>query len=202
VKARTKAARRRGRPRLPVEPRQANGRKSRRIASQQAHDANTERDAMNTAVQARIRHNDIRGKSAEVVALDPRFGFELGRLLIFGKITRDQFDAGQRYSEDMARYYGLSGVAFPSARAQNLFAVAGEAGESEDRAERAAKATAKAKRLHGLLLAIGGIQEGRDTLRIVQAVCVSDEPLGKSERALFLLRRGLNRLAKYYSGDA
>src|SRR5690349_23602138 len=137
---RTKAAKlkaKRGRPRLPTTEREPNGRKSRRM------DAVTMREetaiSEMPAVQRRIRQDNIlpfkdkSGKlhTAEMQAMDPRRGYVLGLLFLDGTITEAQHEAGIRYAEDMARYYGLTGVPFPSPRAQNLFAVRGEASESE-----------------------------------------------------------------------
>jgi hypothetical protein len=216
TKARTKAQRRRGRPRLPAEKREANGQKSRRIASETSRSTEHERSSMNVAVQARINQYSIRpvrlddkSYTVEEVAKWPQMGYELGRLFVQGVITQDQHDAGVNYGTAKGRNYGLAGIAFPSPRSSHMFPTKAEEGPAEmpssrladdDPDERAARAWAKAGLLDELLLSTGSITEGREVSRIVQMVAVSDQPIGKSERALFLLHRGLNRLAKHFAG--
>lgn len=193
-----KRALKRGRPRLVanMNDREPNGQLSRRREASEGR-------AMDVAVQTRIRHLglvDNKVETAERQAVDPRRGYVLGLLLLDRKITKPQHDAGVRYAEDMARYYGLSGVPFPSVRAQNLFAVRGEAGESDARILAAQAARQTMKSLQKALLATGDIDTGRRVEHTVKSVCLLDLPesRGWPEHMASWLVRGLNSLAKFY----
>lgn len=209
MKAKTKGEKikaKRGRPRLPATDRQPNGQPSRRKASiaQRQQD-----QIMNVAISRRIRDyglTDIKidGKlvTAEKQAIDPKRGYVLGLLYLDGRITEDQHEAGLRYAQDIARYHGLTGVPFPSPRAQNLFAVHGDDGEvSETRAERAAKARKRMQRLRDALLAVGNIDTGRRVIHAVNEVVLLDNVASRTwpDHMLTYLRRGLNKLMIEYS---
>ncbi len=159
-----------------------------------------EHEAMGAVLARRIRHYSITGDDSMKRAADPRHGYLLGRLLLDGQVTESQHEAGIRYANDMARFYALTGVPFPSARAQNLFAVRGEAGESDSRTEAAKHARSRKMRLQALLMECGGVNVGRKVETTVNAVCVLDidelrnlNPLQKA-----WLKQGLNMLARYY----
>lgn len=197
--ARTKAQKlkvKRGRPRRDA-PRTPSGQISR------SKEANLEMN-MQPAIDRRIRHYGIHGTkdtTAQILAGDPTWGYLLGRLLKDGVINKAQHDAGNRYSEDMAAYFGLTGVPFPSAKAQNMFAVRGSAGDDDgERGERAAKARAKMVKLRDLLLACGDINTGRRVLHTVNCVCVEDidhlRTLNSPMKAWLV--RGLNALGRHY----
>lgn len=169
----------------------------------------TEAETRSTVVESRIRQDNIipfKAKDGKIVtaeqqALDPRRGYVLGRILLDGKITQAQHDAGIKYAGDMSRYYGLTGVAFPSARAQDLFAVRGGGGEdSEERAEAARKARSRAHKLDEILLAVGDINTGRRVIHTVKNVALLDiaESRGWPDHMHRYLRKGLNKLADYY----
>lgn len=201
TKAATKAAKlraRRGRPRIDA-PRTPSSQISR------SKEALTEMN-MQPALDRRIRHYDIRSTkdtSAQVLAGDPAWGYLLGRLLKDGTINKAQHDAGNRYADDMSSYFGLTGVPFPSAKAQNMFAVKGSSGDDdEDRGKRAAKARAKMMKLRDILLACGDINTGRRVLHTVNAVCVEDidhlRTLNSPMKAWLV--RGLNSLSVFYEG--
>jgi hypothetical protein len=161
---------------------------------------------MQPAIDRRVRHygiHDTKGASAQVLAGDPAWGYLLGRLLKDGVINKAQHDAGNRYADDMASYFGLSGVPFPSAKAQNMFAVRGSSGDDdEDRGKRAAKARAKMTKLRDLLMNCGDINTGRRVLHTVNAVCVEDidhlRTLNTPMRAWLV--SGLNSLCRFYEG--
>lgn len=163
---------------------------------------------MDVAVERRIRHlnlRDIKHKGGKVEtarsqALDPRRGYALGNLLLDGRLTSDQHEAGEQFAQDMSRFYGLTGVQFPSARAQNIFAVRGDSGEPEGRQEAAAKARSKAMKLRDILLKVGDIDTGRRVYRAVCGATVEDTEQARTwpEPMLTLLRRGLNKLAEHY----
>lgn len=207
MKARSQAAKlkaKRGRPALPasITTREPNGRPSRR----KGRATELEQQVKHVAIERRIRHFEIVDndrETAEKQAEDPRHGYLLGRMYMDGSITEGQHDAGQKYAEDMSRYYGLTGVAFPSARAQDLFAVRSTGGEdSQERAESARLARAKMARLRSILLATGDIETGRRVEHTVKMVCVEDADhlrnLNPPMQAW--LKRGLNALAAFYSG--
>lgn len=197
--ARTKAQKlkvKRGRPRRDA-PRTPSGQISR------SKEANLEMN-MQPALDRRIRHYDIRSTkdtSAQILAGDPAWGYLLGRLLKDGTINKAQHDAGNRYADDMSSYFGLTGVPFPSAKAQNMFAVKGSSGDDDEgKGKRAAKARAKMVKLRDLLLACGDINTGRKVLHTVNAVCVEDidhlRTLNGAMRAWLVL--GLNALGRHY----
>jgi hypothetical protein len=200
MKATTRAAKlraKRGRPRLDA-PRTPSGQISR------SKEANIEMN-MQPAIDRRVRHygiHDTKGASAQVLAGDPAWGYLLGRLLKDGVINKAQHDAGNRYADDMAAYFGLTGVPFPSAKAQNMFAVRGGTGDDgEDRGKRAAKARAKMTKLRDLLMRCGDINTGRRVLHTINAVCVEDidhlRTLNTPMRAWLVL--GLNALERHYN---
>jgi hypothetical protein len=199
----------RGRPRLPPNTREPNGRQSRRKESQNVnmHD----QLAAIPAVQRRIREwnlkdgkdKDGQPESAEKRALEPKRGYALGLMLLDGTITQVQHDAGVRFGEDMARFYALTGVPFPSARAQNLFAVRSTGiEESESRAEAAKRARQTAKKLDAVLLSVGDIDTGRRVSHSVKTVCVLDVQESRMWPAHMIgyLKRGLNALARQHYG--
>lgn len=192
----------RGRPILPAElsTREPNGRPSRR----KARASELEQQIKHVAVSRRIRHFglvDSRIETAERQAEDPRHGYLLGRMFMDGTINAAQHEAGMKYAEDMARYFGLTGVAFPSARAQDLFAVRSTGGEdSQGKADAARTARDKMVKLREVLLGTGDIDTGRRIDHTVRMVCVEDidhlRTLNAPMRAWLV--RGLNALAKFY----
>lgn len=212
MKARTASQKRkskRGRPKLPAESREPSGRPSRRKASRSQREDMTAAEAMSVAVERRIRHDNIvpfREKGGKVVtaeeqAKDQKRGYTLGLMYLDHTITQSQHDAGVKFAEDMARYYGLTGVAFPSARAQNLFAVRGNEGdETESKSEAAKKARIKAQKLRDVLLGVGNIDEGRKITSAITEVALLDNVQCRKwpDHMLWMIRRGLNRLADYY----
>lgn len=209
MKARTRSAKlkaKRGRPPLAANSntREPNGQLSRRKASKAARASELEQQIKHVAVSRRVRHLglvDNKEETAEKQAEDPRHGYLLGRMLLDKSITEAQHEAGLKYAEDVARYYGLTGVQFPSARAQNLFAVRSTGGEdSEAKGEAARKARDKAKALQALLLGTGDIDTGRRVEHTVKAVCIEDidhlRTLNPAMKAWLV--RGLNKLADFY----
>lgn len=164
---------------------------------------------MDTAISTRIRHygiTDGRDKKGNPVtaqqrAKDDRYGYTLGRLLLGRVINQDQHDAGEKYAEDMARYLGLNGFQFPSAKAQNLFAIRSHVGEeTEQMADRATRARDKMLVLRDLLLDCGDIDTGRRVEQAVKSVCLLDELRTINAPTRVWLVRGLNALRKHYGG--
>jgi hypothetical protein len=200
-KAKTKAERlrlKRGRPRLPAADREPNGQPSRRIASTQQRDQD---ENMNVAIARRIRDHAFENAGKILTlhqAIDPRRGYALGRLLLDGKLTSQQHDIGIKLGEDMARYYGLTGIPFPSARAQNLFSVHGDGEDSDARGKAARKARDKMVAIRAALLSVGDIDTGRRVYRTVMSVVVEDMPA--TEGMLDHLRKGLNKAGSVVYG--
>jgi len=204
-----KRAQKRGRRPLPAIDREPNGRASRRHNSIRDASLETQKDIMDAAVSTRIRHfnlSDFRAKdgrmvTAEEQAKDPRNGYVLGRMLMDHALTEAQHDIGIRYAKDMARYYGLTGVAFPSARAQDLFAARGSSGEDSDsKGDAARKARERVKKLEAILLGVQDISTGRRVEHTVKSVCLLDiaESRGWPPHMTSWLKLGLNALGKYY----
>lgn len=147
----------------------------------------SEKEATAVALAARKRMHGLDTRSALA-------GYTLGRLFLDGRISEQQRDAGDDYAAAMVRYYHLTGIPFPSVRAQQIGHVRGHAGEpSEDRALKVKKAADRMMRLEGLLL---GCEEGRQVKATVFNVCVMDyEGLRMMPEAqLEWLKRGLNVL--------
>jgi hypothetical protein len=192
----------RGRPILQADlsTREPNGRPSRR----KARALELEQQIKHVAVSRRIRQFglvDNKVETAEKQAEDPRHGYLLGRMFMDGTINAGQHEAGMKYAEDMARYFGLTGVAFPSARAQDLFAVRSTGGEdSQSKADAARTARYKMVKLREVLLGTADIDTGRRIDHTVRMVCVEDidhlRTLNPPMKAWLV--RGLNALAKFY----
>lgn len=181
---------------MPANDREPNGRSSRRAASKNERAEQLEHQTVNVAVSRRVRHLGIVSDNAR----DPRWGYLLGRLCLDKAVTEQQHEAGLRYAADMARYYGLTGVPFPSARAQDLFAIRSDGDEPQGKGRAAQSARKRMVELRDVLLATGDIATGRRVLTIVDLVCVHNpENLRTLDQANGLwLRQGLNRLARFY----
>ena len=202
--ARSKAAklaakRGRGRPKLPanMNTREPNGRLSRRNERTEL----LEHEMISTVAATRVRHLHL---VSQEQAANPRYGYLLGRIRMDGQITEEQHDAGQRYSEEMARYYGLTGVPFPSAKAQNMFSIRSDGDEPQGKGDAAKKARARMMELRDLLLRTGDINTGRRVVHTVNAVCVEDLDHLRNLNAPMLawLKAGLNALARFYSAGS
>jgi hypothetical protein len=151
---------------------------------------------MNVMVNARIRHFGL--VDAEQ-AKDPRRGYTLGLLLLDGRISEAQHDAGLQYGEDMSRWFGLCVGQFPSIHAQNLFAVAGVADESDSQVDAAIHARATMLALKQVLYADADIVTARCIESTVRNVCLLDLAMDWPMWRLRWLKSGLNALANHYS---
>lgn len=150
----------------------------------------TERENKSVALDARRR---IHGISAD----DQRAGYTLGRIFLDGKITEDQFKAGDEYAETMARYYRLVGIPAPSPRAQSLFSIRGHDGEvTKSLADRARSSTNSMMQVQGILLSC---EDGPQVKSTVHNVCVMDiEHLRlMPPQQILWLRRGLQALFNF-----
>lgn len=169
------------------------------------------------ALEARARHNGI-VKEGKVIPLDleeannPLLESEVGRLYFrFKKARRNkkkdwrslsekEYDAAQRFQEDIAKYHGLSGVPFPNARSANLFGVRGFDGEeSQSRQEATKRATNRFMALQGILLSN---TQGRRIMEAVYNVCVLDHSTENWTNIQFgEFHHGVKALVKYYNGE-
>lgn len=149
---------------------------------------------MSVVIAARKRMNGWNDNVPDSRAKDERAGYVLGLLFLDGKISEEQLDIGNEYAVAISRYHSLTGVAFPSARAQSLFSIKGHDGEiSQDRADRARNATNLMMRLTGILQQCTDGPQVRQTVHNVAVInleILRTMPL----RQLTWLRLGLDGL--------
>jgi hypothetical protein len=128
----------------------------------------TERDVLSTVIDMRQRQHGLDEKDARSALA----GFVLGRMRLDKAINEIEFEAGQRYAEDMARYYRLVGIPAPSPRAQSLFSVKGHDGDiTQQQADSARAASNRMMELEGVLLRLA---DGPRVKTTVFNVCVMD----------------------------
>lgn len=148
----------------------------------------TEKEVKSVATAAARR---VHGLSVDA---NGRHGYTLGRMHLDGRISDDELEAGNWYAGALSRYYGMSGVPFPSARAQDLFKVKGEPGnETDSRVDAIRKATNMFMKLEGALLKCA---DGPHVKSTVYNVCFMDiEGLRMMpQHQLEWLRRGLREV--------
>jgi hypothetical protein len=203
MKAKPKRVKRRlksGRPRISGMERSESG----RIRRNQANSDARGRSAMATVMDMRERQYGARDATA------PEWGYVLGRVYMdgrLGKISGNRkerglaemrLEAGDRYAMDIGRYYGLTGIQFPSARAQNMFAVGGFDGDvTQSVADAARNASNRMMDLEGALLRCS---DGRSVAATVKNVCIMDieEARDWPLHMFEYLRRGLDALILFY----
>lgn len=154
----------------------------------------TQRETMSVVIAARKRMNGWNDNVPDSKAKDERAGYVLGLLFLDGKISEEQLDVGNEYAVAISRYHSLTGVAFPSARAQSLFSIKGHDGEiSQDRADRARNATNLMVRLTGVLQQR---TDGPQVRQTVHNVAVMNHEILRTmpSRQLSWLRSGLDGL--------
>ena len=180
-----------GRPREDGVLRTPSGRKSRSSAARRE----TQLQVMATALDARMRQTGLRAREAA----QPQAGSALGLLQFDGHLKAREVKAGEYYAETLARHYGLAGISFPSARAQNLFAVRGHAGdETENRAEAAKKASARAAALDRVLLNCDPRgHRGQQIRAKIYSVCIFDDRQSRewNKYTIGLVAKGLSAVA-------
>lgn len=89
--------------------------------------AETEREIMQTAIDARQRHYGVTARQAR----DARFGTSLGRLAYQELISSVQYDAGRRFAELYQRHHVTLGMPVPHPRSlAGLMITAGIGGGS------------------------------------------------------------------------
>jgi hypothetical protein len=194
MKARTKA-RRRAKAYRPVAPnveRTPDGRIRRTIARREQ----SEQETLSVVLDMRTR---LHGAPA-ATAREREWGFVLGRMYLDGTLGnktglgRVRMKAGERYAESMSRFYGLSGVPFPSARAQDLFRVHSYDGDvSEERAVAIAKAARQAGEIAATLRRLPNGVHIETTVRNVCLIDI-DEARKWPPHMLSMLLRGLDAL--------
>lgn len=154
----------------------------------------TQRETMSVVIAARKRMNGWNDNAPDTKAKDEKAGYVLGVLFLDGKITQEQLDVGNEYALAISRYHSLTGIAFPSARAQSLFSIKGHDGEvSAERAERARNASNLMMRLTGVLQQC---TDGPQVRQTVHNVTVMNHENLRSMPILQMswLRRGLEAL--------
>ncbi|QIG74576.1 hypothetical protein EVC10_068 [Rhizobium phage RHph_Y25] len=156
----------------------------------------TQKEAMSVAIEARRRIDGWGDKVSDDAVKSQYAGYTLGRMFLDGRITKEQLEAGDEYAEIIARYHRLTGIPFPSARAQSLFSIKGHDGEqSESVTTRARNASNAMMSAIGILLSC---EDGPQVRALVHNVAVMDyEHLrGMGDQQLLWLKRGLNAFAK------
>jgi hypothetical protein len=89
--------------------------------------AETERDTMQTAIDARQRHHGVTARQAR----DARLGTSLGRLAYQELISSAQYEAGRQFAELYQRHHLTLGMRVPHPRSlAGLMTTAGIVGES------------------------------------------------------------------------
>lgn len=156
----------------------------------------TQKEAMSVAIEARRRIDGWSDKVTDETVKSPFAGYTLGRMFLDGRITEDQRKAGDEYAEIISRYHRLTGIPFPSARAQSLFSVKGHDGEqSESHTTKARRASNAMMEAIGILLRL---EDGPQVRSLIHNLVVMDyEHLrGMGDQQLLWLKRGLNAFAK------
>ena len=74
--------------------------------------AETEKDIMGTAIEARQLHHGVTAKQAR----DERLGTAFGRLAWHGTISTAQYEAGREFGELYRRHHMMMGLPLPSPR--------------------------------------------------------------------------------------
>lgn len=147
----------------------------------------SEQDAISVAMTARGRIHGLNENNALA-------GYTLGRIFLDGNISEYQRIAGDEYAAEMVRYYMLTGIPFPSARAQSLVRVRGSDGdEPQSKLDAARRASNRMMELEGILLQC---EEGPQVRTTVKNVCLMDLEAMRlmPERQMLWLRRGLQAL--------
>lgn len=203
MKFKSKAAKRagrKGRPRRENVVRTPSGQISRGAGQREL----SEGEIMQTVLEQRKRQYGFNLKQAR----SSEAGHVLGRIYLddhLGEhrkakgLAQVRLEAGNRYAEDVSRYFGLTGIPFPSTRAQNLFAVRGHHGDdSTSRAAATRAASNRMMELEGCLL--GCHWQGRQVATTIRNVCVIDIDQARDwpEHMMEWLRTGLDALVMFY----
>lgn len=108
-------------------------------------------------------------------------------------------EAGHRFAEDYYRYCSLTGVAHPSAKAQNLLRVKGVSGDSPSDLARSSS-----NRIMKIEEILGAVDvSGRPVTSVTKRVCVMEDETGLHlSHMLKYLVVGLSALIPLYGLDA
>lgn len=179
-----------GRPRK-AGPRYANGNRKESFVKEE-----TEKEARSVVIDARQR---IFGMTEDQAKSDLA-GTLLGRLYMAKHITKQQFEAGERYAHDVWRYSVTVLGVTPTVQAQNMLKVKGHQGDDDETA-RARALRIKSEYLKAEAVAMSGGRMVESTLLhtcVTEEKALEDMPMSQ----LGLLRRGLQDLARHYGiGD-
>ncbi|OYY00910.1 MAG: hypothetical protein B7Y80_03055 [Hyphomicrobium sp. 32-62-53] len=173
----------------------------RRTACGRLANEETEREAMATVLNARARHFGVSITSAR----DPRLGTALGRLNYQGRISDEQYQAGQTFGELYQRHHRTMGLPTPSPRSvAGLLINEGIFGGSEvipspddvarlrKRFDEAADALDACDRDHRLC-------EGRRPAALIyRIVCVDEDARDWPDEDIGNLRVALNALGRVF----
>jgi hypothetical protein len=154
----------------------------------------TQKETLSVVITARKRMNGWNDNTPDATARDARAGYVLGVMCIDGKISSEQLEIGNEYALAISRYHSLTGIPFPSARAQSLFSIKGHDGEvSAALADRARNASNLMMRLQGALLQCVDGPQVRQTVNNV-TVMSYEHLRTMPPQQLVWLKRGLNAL--------
>jgi hypothetical protein len=154
----------------------------------------TQRETLSCVITARKRMNGWNDNVPDAMARDARAGYVLGVLRLDGKISDEQLEIGNEYALAISRYHSLTGIPFPSARAQSLFSIKGHDGEvSSALADRARNASNLMMRLQGVLLQCVDGPQVRQTINNVTVMSYEHLRTMPPQQLLWL-KRGLNAL--------
>lgn len=145
---------------------------------------------MSVAITSRLRHHDE--VTDEETARDPRAGSRLGRLHLVRIISDEQLAAGLRLAALIHRYHVVTSLPRPFPRAPDLTVSPGRSLLLDDDSYvRAIVADYDAA-----VSAIGGQADRRDL--VISVVYRDDGPIALDAQAIWMLRRGLSRLADHF----
>gem|GEM_PF-815384 len=193
----SKASKRRlkqGRPLMPAVEREPNGRKSRRKSAVMRRTHETEAEVKMVVISARMKAGLTKS-----IAERPEAGSVLGRLHILfpDRISYAHYQAGIRYGEDYSRYYALTGIPYPSARAHDMTRIHGL---GVDKPEAAKKARERINEICDEIRKVD--QSGRPIASVLRKVCILDEDTGMHmPHMIRFLSNGLDALVDFYGID-
>ncbi|MDE2104324.1 MAG: hypothetical protein KGL39_44210 [Patescibacteria group bacterium] len=190
LRAKRAYQRRGGRPRKEEAPRNPGGKIKQDWAAQES-----EREAKGVVIDARCRLLSISEKDAD----SSDAGSVVGLLYLDGRINKVEKEAAFVYGERMARYYALTGIHFPSPRAQELFRIGGYDGDVTERQQIAARAASNAFMAMERVLLM--CPYGPQTKTTVFNTCFMDYDAMRTmpDQQLRLLKRGLRELALLFA---
>jgi hypothetical protein len=155
--------------------------------------AETEREIMQTAIDARQRHYGVTARQAR----DARLGTSLGRLAYQGLISFAQYEAGRRFAELYQRHHVTLGMPVPHPRSlAGLMISAGIVGESS--AEPDDDLVAKLRDRFNAARAFRMERGRKPSLLLYRVVCVDEDTTLWPACDLGNLRVALNTLVRAF----